>query len=71
MRFLKGAWEYEYSSLGSEGGILKGRVKYTMAAERTAVVARGSDNDGGWAEIIGWQSNTKKMVFNGYGSKGN
>lgn len=71
MSFLKGEWKYEYSSLGSEGAALTGSVKYTMAAKRTAVVARGSDNDGAWAEIIGWQPDTKKMVLNGYGSKGN
>jgi hypothetical protein len=71
MRFLRGQWNYEYASLGSDGGVLKGEVKYTMAAKRTAVVARGSDNDGGWAEIIGWQPDTGKMAFTGYGSKGN
>jgi hypothetical protein len=71
MQFLKGTWTYEYSSMSSDGGALKGEVTYRPAAKRTAVAARGSDNEGGWAELIGWQSNTKTMVFNGYGSPGN
>ena len=71
MHFLKGKWKYEHSVIGGESGPLKGEVTYRMAAKRTAVVGRGSDNEGDWVELIGWLPDTKSMVFNGHGSPGN
>ena len=36
MRFLKGKWKYEHSTIGGESGPLKGEVTYYFAAKRTS-----------------------------------
>ena len=68
LRFLKGEWTYEYSSLSADGVVLKGDVKYTSASNGSAVVAKGVEGKDKWVELIGWQPDRKKMVFLGYGS---
>jgi hypothetical protein len=68
IEFLKGEWTYQYSSLAEDGGALKGEVKYTTAAKRQTLVAKGMEGNDRWVELIGWQPDRKRMVFLGYGS---
>ncbi len=71
IKFLKGEWKYEYSSLSGEGDVLKGEVKYSVALKGTTIVARGMEGKDKWVELIGWQSDKRKMVCLGYGELNN
>ena len=66
LRFLKGDWSYEIPKLDA-----KGTVTWRLAAKGNALVGRFKDKDGQSIEIGGWQSDSKTLVVNGYGSKGN
>jgi hypothetical protein len=66
MEFLKGEWTYEYPSLD-----IKGEVKYTWAAKRTALVARAAEEENAAVELVGWRPDTKKIVIVGYGAANN
>ena len=67
LRFFRGEWKYEWSELG-----MKGTAKYIPAAKQCAVIARFQSDAGERdVELIGWRSDTKTMVFTGFGSAGN
>jgi hypothetical protein len=64
--FLKGEWSYEIAKLDA-----KGTVTWRLAAKGNALVGRYKDKDGQSIEIGGWRSDTKTLVADGYGPKGN
>ena len=66
-RFLKGEWTYEIAALNA-----KGTASWRIAVGGNALVGRFEDEDGTKSiELGGWRPDTKTMVGNGYGSKGN
>ena len=68
LKFFKGQWTYEYSSLSVDGEVLKGEVTYSAASKSKAILARGTEGNDKWVELIGWQPDRKRMVSLGYGS---
>lgn len=62
--YLSGSWDYEITPLG-----IKGTVDYESAAGGNALIAKFKGEDGSSAvELIGWDSQRKLMLINGYAS---
>ena len=66
-KYLKGEWSYVITPRNA-----KGTATWRLAAKGNASVGRFVEEDGTTSiEIGGWQSDTKTMTANGYGSAGN
>jgi hypothetical protein len=66
MKFLRGTWTYGWDKMD-----IRGEVTYRPAAKQHALIARGTEEDDAWVEVIGWRPDVKKMVYSGYGAKNN
>lgn len=63
-KYLEGSWTYEISD-GT-----KGSAVWTYDADGQSMIGRFKEGDSTGVEIGGWQPDTKTVMVNGYGSKG-
>lgn len=63
-KYLEGSWTYEISD-GT-----KGNAVWTFEADGQSMIGRFKEGESTGVEIGGWQPDTKTVMVNGYGSKG-